>query len=72
MASASAEPVNYVIDSSHTFPSFEVDHFAGMSVWRGKVNPTEGTATLDRAAGTGTIDVTMDMGNVDFGLERMD
>ena len=67
----SAEPVTYVIDSSHTFPSFEADHFAGLSVWRGKVNHTEGTVVYDREAQTGTIDVTMDMATIDFGLDRM-
>jgi len=66
-----AEPVTYVIDSSHTFPAFEADHFAGLSVWRGKVNHTEGTVVFDRAARTGTIDVTMDMATIDFGLDRM-
>ncbi len=67
----SAEPVTYVIDSSHTFPSFEADHFAGLSVWRGKVNHTEGTVVYDREAQSGTIDVTMDMATIDFGLDRM-
>ena len=66
-----AEPVSYLIDSSHTYPSFEADHFAGMSVWRGKVNHTEGTITLDREARTGTVEVTMDMATLDFGLDRM-
>lgn len=68
---ADAEPVNYVIDSSHTFPSFEADHFAGMSVWRGKVNHTEGTVVFDREAETGTVEATFDMATLDFGLDRM-
>ena len=71
LGNAAAEPVTYVIDSSHTFPSFEADHFAGLSVWRGKVNHTEGTVIYDREAQTGTIDVTMDMATIDFGLDRM-
>ncbi len=71
VASANAEPVNYVIDSSHTFPSFEADHFAGLSVWRGKVNHTEGTVVFDREAETGRVEATFDMATVDFGLERM-
>lgn len=68
---ANAEPVNYVIDSSHTFPSFEADHFAGMSVWRGKVNHTEGTVVFDREAETGRVAATFDMATLDFGLDRM-
>lgn len=71
VASANAEPVSYVIDSSHTFPSFEADHFAGLSVWRGKVNHTEGTVVFDREAETGRVEATFDMATVDFGLERM-
>jgi len=71
VTSANAEPVNYVIDSSHTFPSFEADHFAGLSVWRGKVNHTEGTVVFDREAETGRVEATFDMSTVDFGLERM-
>lgn len=71
VVSAKAEPVNYVIDSSHTFPSFEADHFAGLSVWRGKVNHTEGTVVFDREAETGTVEATFDMATVDFGLDRM-
>ena len=58
-------------DASHTYPAFEADHFGGMSVWRGKVNHTEGEATLDREAGTGTINATMDMTTIDFGHDRM-
>jgi len=66
-AAAGAAPVTYVIDSSHTFPSFEADHFAGLSVWRGKINQTEGLATLDRGAGTGTPEVLIDRS--EFGLD---
>lgn len=67
---ASAAPVNYTIDPTHTFPSFEADHM-GISVWRGKFNKSSGQATLDKAAGTGTLDVTIDTASVDFGLDIM-
>ncbi len=33
---ACADPVTYQVDPGHTYPSFEADHFGGMSVWRGK------------------------------------
>ena len=52
-----AAPTEYLIDPQHTYPSFEGDHF-GMSVWRGKFTRTSGKVTLDRAAGTGTADVS--------------
>jgi polyisoprenoid-binding protein YceI len=67
---ALAAPTTYTIDPTHTFPSFEADHM-GISVWRGKFNKTSGQVTLDKAAGTGTIDVTIDANSVDFGLDIM-
>ena len=66
-----AAPVTYNVDPEHTYPSFEVDHFGGMSVWRGKFNQNSGTIVLDRAAGTGTVDITIDAGSIDFGLEKL-
>lgn len=67
---ASAIPVNYHIDPAHTYPSFEADHM-GISMWRGKFNKTTGTITLDKAAGQGTVDVTVDLASVDFGHDEM-
>ena len=67
---AVAAPVAYDIDPMHTYPSFEADHM-GMSMWRGKFNKTSGKVTLDKEAGQGTIDVTVDVASVDFGLDMM-
>ena len=67
---AVAAPVTYEIDPHHTYPSFEGDHM-GVSVWRGKFNKTSGTMTLDQAAGTGTLDATIDLASVDFGMDKM-
>jgi polyisoprenoid-binding protein YceI len=67
---ALAAPATYTIDPTHTFPSFEADHM-GMSMWRGKINRNTGTITLDKAAGTGSVDITMDMTSIDFGLDIM-
>ena len=68
---AFAAPITYAIDPTHTYPSFEGDHFGGLSTWRGKFNKTAGTVTLDKAAGTGTVDVTVDMKSADFGLDAL-
>lgn len=68
---ASAAPVNYEVDPEHTYPSFEADHFGGMSVWRGKVKQTSGKIVLDRQAGTGSVDVTIDMTTIDSGLGKL-
>lgn len=60
----------YVLDPAHTFPSFEADHM-GISIWRGKFNTNSGQVTLDKSAGKGTVEVTVDMASVDFGHDKL-
>ncbi len=67
----SPRPLNYTIDPEHTYPSFEADHFGGMSVWRGKFNKTTGSIVLDREAKAGTVDVTIDLASVDTGHDKL-
>jgi polyisoprenoid-binding protein YceI len=69
-SSVFAESATYNIDPSHTYPSFEADHF-GTSFWRGKFNKSSGTVVLDRAAHTGSVDITVDTSSIDFGLDKM-
>lgn len=64
-------PANYNIDPTHTFPSFEADHDGGLSIWRGKLESTKGTISMDRAAHSGTVDITMDAASINFGYEKM-
>jgi polyisoprenoid-binding protein YceI len=71
MMSAMAADV-YQLDPNHTYPSFEADHFGGVSVWRGKFKKSSGTVTLDRAAKTGTVEVTIDLSSVDIGHDKLD
>ena len=66
-----AAAVSYKIDPDHTYPSFEADHLGGLSVWRGKFNRSSGTATLDKAAGTGTVNIVVDMKSADFGQDQL-
>jgi polyisoprenoid-binding protein YceI len=70
--SALAEPVTYQIDPAHTYPSFEADHFGGVSTWRGKFTKSSGAIVLDRDKGTGTVDVTVDASSIDFGNAKLD
>ena len=72
--SASKAPAGaktFQIDSGHTYPSFEVDHAGGLSLWRGKFNSTSGTITLDRARESGKLDITIDAASIDFGHDKM-
>ena len=69
-AAVQAAPVTYEIDPTHTYPSFEADHM-GLSTWRGKLNKNAGTIVYDKATGEGSVDVTMDLASIDFGLDAM-
>jgi len=71
-ASAAFAADTYNIDPSHTYPSFEADHFGGLSVWRGKFTKTSGTITLDRAAKTGAVDIAIDPASIEFGMVKLD
>ncbi|GLQ52330.1 YceI family protein [Dyella flava] len=70
--SAFAGVSTYQLDPTHTYPSFEADHFGGLSVWRGKFDTSQGTVTLDRAARTGTVEVTTDIASVHTGNAKLD
>ena len=67
---AAAQVETYTIDSRHTFPSFEVMHF-GMSLQRGAFNKTSGKITVDRAAKTGSVDVTIDAASITTGEPKL-
>src|ERR1700732_624645 len=69
--SAFAAPVTYILDPSHTYPSFEADHMGGLSVWRGKFNSSSGKVVYDKDAKSGSIDVSVDMSSVDFGMPKL-
>ncbi len=71
LSTAHATPVTYQIDPTHTYPSFEADHMGGVSVWRGKFNKSSGTVVFDKTTSQGTVDVTIDMNSVDYGLDVM-
>jgi polyisoprenoid-binding protein YceI len=71
-AGAFAAPVTYVLDPGHTYPSFEADHMGGLSVWRGKFTKTSGSVVYDKAAKSGSINVTVDMSSIDFGMPKLD
>lgn len=68
---ARAAETTYKVDPDHTFPSFEADHLGGLSVWRGKFNRSSGQITLDKAAGTGSVDVSVDVASIDFGQQQL-
>jgi polyisoprenoid-binding protein YceI len=66
-----AAPVAYDIDPDHTYPSFEADHFGGVSVWRGMFKETSGAVVLDKEAKTGTVDIVVKTASIEFGNAKL-
>jgi polyisoprenoid-binding protein YceI len=63
---AQAQASTYAIDPTHTFASFEIGHF-GTSTNRGRFDKKTGSITLDRAAKTGAVDITIDTTSINTG-----
>lgn len=70
-AAAGAAPAHYAVDPDHTHPSFEVDHFGGLSVWRGTFKKTTGTVTLDAEAKTGSVAIEVDAGSIELAQDKL-
>ena len=70
-APALAAPETYKLDAGHTFPRFSYSHF-GFSTQLSRFNRTTGTVTLDRAARTGAVDISIDTTSVDTGFAVFD
>lgn len=68
IAPAFAAPQVFTIDDTHTFPRFSYSHL-GFSKQLSRFDKTSGTVTLDKAARTGAVDVTIDMTSVSTGYE---
>jgi polyisoprenoid-binding protein YceI len=62
---------SYTVDPRHTYPTFEINHF-GWSTQRGRFNKSSGKIVLDRAAKTGSVDVTIETASVDTGLDKLE
>jgi len=65
---AFAAPETFNIDANHTFTSFSYSHF-GYSIQQSRFDKTSGSITIDRAAKTGSADITIDMKSVSTGSE---
>jgi polyisoprenoid-binding protein YceI len=69
-AAAQAEPVTYKFDPTHTWTTWEARHF-GTSTFRGRFDKKEGTVTIDTAAKTGKVEVTIDLTSANTGVEHL-
>ncbi|HEY1149760.1 MAG TPA: YceI family protein [Pseudoduganella sp.] len=65
---ANAATETYVIDNTHSFSRFEYSHF-GYSNQLSRFDSTSGKIQIDRAAKTGSVDVTIDAKSVSTGSQ---
>ena len=63
---ALAAPETFNVEPTHTYPRFEYSHF-GYSNQQQRFDKTSGKIVLDRAAQTGSVDVTIDATSVNTG-----
>ena len=70
-ATASAEPVRYRFDPTHTFVHFELSHFS-TSMIRGRLGPLQGEVQIDRGARRGRVQVEIDMALASTGVPVLD
>lgn len=70
-AATAAHAADYAIDPSHTFVTFEIGHF-GTSTNRGRFDKKAGVVQFDRAARSGKVDITIDVGSINTGTAAFD
>jgi len=63
---AVAAPEHYTLDPTHTYPNFTVEHW-GLSMMHGRFDKTAGKFTFDRAAKTGSAELTIETASVTTG-----
>lgn len=69
--SINANAETYELDPTHTYPHFTVSHL-GFSTMRGRFNNTSGTLTMDKAKGTGSVEIEIDVNSIDTAHEKRD
>jgi len=67
-AGAFAAPQSYSLDANHSFPRFSYNHL-GMSEQASRFNKMTGTIVLDKAAHTGSVEISIDAKSVDTGSD---
>jgi polyisoprenoid-binding protein YceI len=62
---------SYTVDPNHTFPHFSINHL-GFSTLQGRFDKTSGTIMLDRAAKTGSVDISIETASISTGYVKRD
>ena len=70
-AAHAATPHEYAVEPTHTFVTFEINHF-GASVNRGRFEKKEGTVQFDKAGKTGKVDISFEASSISTGTPAFD
>ena len=62
---------SYTIDPTHTYPNFTINHL-GFSTLHGRFGKTSGTLEMDKAKGTGSVNIVIDVASIDTGFGKRD
>ena len=63
---ASAAPESYTLDPYHTYPGFAIEHW-GLSQIHGQFDKSSGKFSFDRAAKTGSVELTIATASITTG-----
>nr|WP_251010713.1 YceI family protein [Variovorax paradoxus] len=61
---------SYVVDPTHTFVMYEMGHY-GTTTNRGRFSTKDGTVRIDASGKSGKIDITMDIGSINTGVDLL-
>ncbi|WP_436292207.1 MULTISPECIES: YceI family protein [unclassified Variovorax] len=61
---------SYVVDPTHTFVMYEMGHY-GTTTNRGRFSTKDGTVKIDTTGKNGKIDITMDIGSINTGVDLL-
>lgn len=71
LLATAAHADTYEVDSRHTFPVFEIEHYS-LSIQRGRFNKTTGVIQYDKEKKLVAAEITIDAKSVDMGLADRD
>ena len=68
---ANSDPITYIIDPGHTYPSFTIDHFK-LSKTIGFFEDTTGKVTIDWAKKEGNVSIVINTSSINTGHRKRD
>lgn len=71
LVSTNSMAASYTIDPAHTYPNFTINHL-GFSTLHGRFGKTSGKLSMDKAKGSGSVEVVIDVASVDTGFKKRD